>query len=343
MMKPIRENKTLKMVLWILLGMIVVIGGIAMKNNTYDFKEERVTIPTEHGKLNALFITPKRHEGLLGAIIVVHGDGPQTASAGDAYKATWERLVNQGYAVISWDKPGVGKSDGHWLHQTMADRAGEVVQVIDWVKKDHRIDANNIGLWGASQAGWVVPKVVGKIDIAFTILVSPAINWVTQGAYHTHHKMLVQGKTEEEIQEKLAAFHEGLTYLEEGIGYEQYVMMTDGKDNMSEKRWQFVKANYLSDATEELKNFNTPVLLVLGGKDINVDAKETRMVYEAEIPEKWLQVAWFPESDHAILKPSLVHHKWKMALHFIFSPKKIVADGYYEVQETFVRQQKMSK
>lgn len=36
-------------------------------------------------------------------------------------------------------------------------------------------------LWGASQAGWVLPKVASsRVDIDAVVAVSPAINWLRQ-------------------------------------------------------------------------------------------------------------------------------------------------------------------
>ncbi|MCE5172355.1 prolyl oligopeptidase family serine peptidase [Paenibacillus profundus] len=68
----------------------------------------------------------------------------------------------------------------------MEERAQEVIHAINWAKTLPTIDSERIGLWGASQGGWVIPKVVKEDrNIAFSILVSPAINWIAQGKYNT--------------------------------------------------------------------------------------------------------------------------------------------------------------
>ncbi len=36
----------------------------------------------------------------------------------------------------------------------------KISEAIEWVKNLPKIDINNIGLWEASQAEWVIPKIV---------------------------------------------------------------------------------------------------------------------------------------------------------------------------------------
>ena len=84
-------------------------------------------------------------------------------------------LVQRGFAVLRFDKRGVGKSGGEFskafAHMTVL--AGDLVAAVDFVRADPRIDASRIGLMGQSQAGWVVPEAaVRSPDVSFVILTS---------------------------------------------------------------------------------------------------------------------------------------------------------------------------
>ncbi|MCG7378722.1 hypothetical protein MH215_17070 [Paenibacillus sp. ACRSA] len=70
----------------------------------------------------------------------------------------------------------------------------------------------------------------------------------------------------------------GQTLLKAGGSYEDYVNMTNPKEAMSRDRWIFVSKNYTADATEDIAHFDSPILLMVGDHDINVDVRETEQV-----------------------------------------------------------------
>lgn len=177
--------KRWKKITIVMSAIIVILVAILFIGNNFEMNETRVTIPTTGGKLSAVVTTPK-HEKPKGIIVFVHGDGAQEATQNGGYRPLMERFAKQGYISVSWDKLGVGNSSGNWLNQSMEDRANEVNQVIEWMKVKYPDSTTKIGLWGASQAGWVIPKAMNaNNEIAFSILAAPAINWMRQGEYNT--------------------------------------------------------------------------------------------------------------------------------------------------------------
>ncbi|CCQ23655.1 Putative uncharacterized protein yghX [Listeria monocytogenes N53-1] len=162
--------KRWKKITIIMSAIIVILVAILFIGNNYEMNETRVAIPTTGGKLSAVVTTPK-HGKPKGIIVFVHGDGAQEATQNGGYKPLMERFAKQGYISVSWDKLGVGKSSGNWLNQSMDDRANEVNQVIEWMKVKYPDSTAKIGLWGASQAGWVIPKAMNaNNEIAFQSL-----------------------------------------------------------------------------------------------------------------------------------------------------------------------------
>lgn len=84
-------------------------------------------------------------------IIMVHGDGPARRTYFYALKKCF---LSAGYATMMWDKPGAGQSTGEFSQKHMkAERAGILLDAIENVKTNPRIDSGRIGVWGISQAG----------------------------------------------------------------------------------------------------------------------------------------------------------------------------------------------
>ena len=166
--------------------LIATLVGWTLYQNTYDIREEKVTITGGSVPLQGVLALPEHGDGPFGLVVFVHGDGPVDATHETFYRPVWEAFAKAGYASLSWDKPGVNGAPGNWLDQSMDDRAAETEAAIEWARGRSDIDPSRIGLWGASQAGWVMPKVVNlDPDVAFVIAVGPAINWLQQGEFNT--------------------------------------------------------------------------------------------------------------------------------------------------------------
>ncbi|WP_242217616.1 S9 family peptidase [Bacillus cereus group sp. BfR-BA-01380] len=317
---------------------IVILGlvGWVFYQNSYDMKQEEVTIQTKGNTLHGVVTLPKEKEKP-GLIIFVHGDGPVNATYDDGYLPLWEELAKKGYASLAWDKPGIGKSTGDWLDQSMEDRASEVIEVIEWAKKQLDIDTKKIGLWGASQGGWVVPKIANASDdVSFSILVSPAINWIEQGKYYTEKSMTRAGATKEEINQRMKNNEKVLELLLKNSNYEEYQNVTNDKGDISKESWNFIKKNVNSDATKDLSETKKPVKLIVGGRDENVDVKNTMEVYKKEIRKELLAVSYLPEANHSMLKPQYVNSEFGMLVKYIFDPRGVFDDKYVKSVSEFV-------
>lgn len=328
-----------------LIGIVIGVGVfvilcivIILYQNAFRMTVNSVQIQTSKGILKGSLVLPENSKDKVGLVVFIHGDGPADASYNDQYKPLWEKLAKQGYASLSWSKPGIGGSDGNWLLQSMDDRAQEANEVIEWAKKLPKIDDKKIGLWGASQAGWVIPKIVKlNKNIAFNILVAPAINWIDQGKYNTLKELEREGATKDTIKIKEKEFDKELELLKRDASYKEYVDIVETKKSVSEDRWTFIKKNYKADATEDLRNFYSPVKLFLGGKDINVDSENTKEVYEKEVSAKLLNVTVIPTTDHFMLKASLVNSKVKAFFVGLFAPRELADKEYYKEIEEFLK------
>ncbi|MCF7754409.1 alpha/beta hydrolase [Paenibacillus xylanexedens] len=332
------QRKGIWISLLVFILLIVGTGTYIIVQQDYSMVEQHIEIQTPQGKLTGTLSLPENESGKLGLVLFIHGDGPIDSTHSDGYKPLWERLASIGYASLSLDKRGIGGSEGNWLNQSIDDRVVEAEQAIAWAKEQPMIDGSKIGVWGASQAGWVIPKLAGKENLAFSILVSPAINWLRQGEYNTRSQMAKDGFSAAEIQAQVDYDNKINDVLKRHGSYEEYIRLArQGEEQMNKDRWNFVSKNFTVDATEDLHNFKTPVLLLLGEDDVNVDIKDTERAYRQEVkPSYLLHEKIFQNTEHSMLPTSIAGSEWRMGLRFLFAPRSITTAGYMDEIEQFL-------
>lgn len=318
----------IKRALIILLGILIIIVGLFFIGNDYQMNEDRISIPTTDGTLSTIITSPKQGE-VKGMIVFVHGDGAQEATQDGGYKPLMERFAQQGYVSVSWDKLGVGHSSGNWLLQTMDDRAKEVSDVIEWLKAKYPEYTKKIGLWGASQAGWVIPKVMNEnSDVQFSILVAPAINWMKQGEYDTGNQIKDSGGTHMDILQAKQKFRNDSQLIEKNASYSQY-KKSGGNEVMTPDRYLFVRNNLNQDATKDLSNIHGKLYLILAENDKNIDSAETEKVYRSKISKKDLEVKIIPNVAHQMLNEKIEDSDFLINLSGLFLPKYLLINNDY--------------
>ena len=126
--------------------------------------------------------------GPFPAVVWVHGAGESARLPYDGAPLV-QALVDSGIAVLSYDKRGVGESEGECcpgdygqFNLLAADADGAMAAL----RSRADIDPSRIGLLGASQAGWVVPLAAVRSNgrVAFTALVdAPAVSTGEEDLY----------------------------------------------------------------------------------------------------------------------------------------------------------------
>ncbi|GGT34072.1 hypothetical protein GCM10010271_42740 [Streptomyces kurssanovii] len=336
------RRRRLRIAAWSLVTILVVatgLAGVVLWQNSYEMDERRVSIRHGGHILNGVLATPKDGREHHGLVVYIHGDGPIDATHDDGYKPLWEANAKAGYASLSWDKPGVAGAPGDWLEQSMDDRADEAAAAIAWARARPDIDGDRIGLWGASQAGWVLPKVAARTPVSFVIAVSPAINWLRQGRYNLLAELRAEGASAARTRAEIADSDATRRLLERHATFEEYVRARGGDaDGMTAGRWGFISKNHTADATRDLRALRrVPVLLTLAGHDLNVDTADTERVYRKVLDAGGaLTVTHHPDASHSLLKRSVEQSDLKITLTALFAPRALFADGFLDGQRQFL-------
>ena len=88
-----------------------------------------------------------------------------------------DALSRKGFAVLRYDKRGVGGSTGDFDTATTADFASDADAAIIWLRSQPGIDANHVGILGHSEGGIIAPMVAASDkNVAFVIMIAgPAL------------------------------------------------------------------------------------------------------------------------------------------------------------------------
>lgn len=269
--------------------------------------------------------------GPFPVVLFVHGSDDADRTLFGYYLPVMERMLRAGYAVFSWDKPGYGESTGqlrarHVYHQ----RAQIVLDAIEVLQARPDIDSQRIGLWGISQASYVMPLVLSQSeDVAFMICVScGGMSGHDLGVYQiTTFAMFCADVLEEDADQRTALFAE----LEEARKletYEEYLHYREVLDALvdispyRDKLLDFLSKNggggvvpeeaWLKNdpeierwwnPVEVLEQLRIPILAIFGDKDSNTDPIQGAYAWRKALEQagnRDFRVELLPGVDHLV-------------------------------------------
>jgi uncharacterized protein len=236
-------------------------------NNLFNHQEVSVHYTCE-GAVQAGTLYLPTGTGLHPAAIWIHGAGPEKRLGyGDLVAA----LVNAGVAVFSYDKRGVGESQGSCCpgdngryNLLSADAAGAVAALAS--RSDLRKD--ELGFIGASQAGWIAAKAATMTKVAFIALASAT-----------------------PMTERQANLYERLARGDEG---------TLTSEEISRRIASAGRSGF--DPLPFLKQISTPSLWMIGMADDRIPVPESiALLGQLKNEGKNVDVVTFPDAGHGLL------------------------------------------
>jgi uncharacterized protein len=152
-------------------------------------------------------VTSPATAGKHPAVAIVHG-----SEAGD--RDYYDMLVNfyssLGYVVLTYDKRGVGASKGVYQEfpsvRNVENLAGDAIGAVRVLAARKDVDAGRIGLAGASQAGWIIPRAAARSPLVkFAVVAAgPAVSVGEQGLYAGLTGQGTSDPTKAQIDEQLS-------------------------------------------------------------------------------------------------------------------------------------------
>lgn len=156
------------------------------------------------------------YDGPHPALVVAHGSGRTTH---EGYDDLGRDLALNGFALLTYDKRGVGESGGVYQSVGVENSetaltllADDVIAGVEFLRQRDDIRADQVGVLGVSQGGWIGPLAAARTDaIAFVALISgPAVSVGDEIFYSdlTGEQEGGTGPSDSELSARLAA-HDG--------------------------------------------------------------------------------------------------------------------------------------
>lgn len=279
------------------------------------------------------------------AVAFTHGDGAQDRTSGGGYAPLINALLDDGIAVASWDKPGVGGSGGDWLAQSMQDRTDETQTALRQLRA--RFATVAVGAVGFSQAGWVLPRLTSS-DADFIVLVGAAVSWRDQGRYYTRTRLRLKGAGAAEIAAEIerSQASDDVIFAETAEYDAAYAA-----EGLSQARWGFIRRNRREDSRALLSALDMPVLAIWGADDLNVDAAGDSAIFAAALAglNPANRVIVVPEATHGLLAAGPYNAQltsdWSSwtTLRFLLEGRRAFAPGFIEELSAWIRARKNEK
>lgn len=315
--------------LYILLPLFIIIAAVVFTGRFDDFDLDKnqvtdISFKADGNLLSGTLVLPSSGQPTAIAIFV-HGDGSQDRFSNSGYLPLINTFADNGIAVFSWDKAGIGESQGNWLDQTMAGRADEAKTALTLLREKYPSPSISIGYFGFSQAGWVIPIAASQSSPDFSVIVGGAVNWRDQGAFYHRIRLAQEGIEKSKIDRQVTKQLQSYDAIFGVNGSHDPKTSPD----MSLERFKFVDRSFLSDASQDIPKMNGRMLAIWGKDDLNVNAQADACRYEKLLADKPNStVVVVKNSTHGLLNASLFNYQldsqwpwWKKA-YFLYSGRE---------------------
>jgi pimeloyl-ACP methyl ester carboxylesterase len=232
--------------------------------------DEDVFIPAIGFNLGATVSRPK-DGARLPAVVLVAGSGRQdrdeTVFGIPILGQLAGTLADAGFLVVRYDKRGVGLSGGRVESATLEDYAGDVVSVVNWLRRRKDVDPERIAVVGHSEGGAVAMLAADRQSRikAIALVAAPGSTGKEVTLEQQQHALTRSQESEEDKKAKIALQLRIMDAAMTGQGWEG---IPPALRQQAETAW--FKSWLLFDPAAAMKKIDQPVLIVQGALDTQV-------------------------------------------------------------------------
>ena len=288
------------------------------------YREEKVTFRNGDVTLAGTLLVPSTG-GPHPAVVFLHGSGPQDRNGyASLIRLTADHFAQNGIASLIYDKRGVAASTGNWAEASFDDLAGDALAGLKVLQGREDIRPRQIGLWGSSQAGWIMAKATSlSKQIAFIISVSAGGSGYTvaqQELYNVETEMRAGGFSQAEIDEVLATRRLLFEFVRTGKAGEYGAAIRKARQNSRIKDWLtpppeeidrkkkdqwFLALDIDFDPVPLWARYEGPVLQIFGELDASTPVRQVVPIIAQALASRKntdFAIKVFPKAHHLILE-----------------------------------------
>jgi pimeloyl-ACP methyl ester carboxylesterase len=246
-----------------------------------------VTFQHAGATLSGAVVLPPEGEVRAG-LVFLHGSGP----ADFGHWSEWaDVFAEHGVASLSYDKPGVGGSEGDWTRQSFANRASEALAALRFLASDVLAEGVPTGVLGMSQGAWIGPHAASASeDVAFVVALSGSSTGPReQDRFRIEHELVRDGFAQDAVDAALRVWDECDALF--GSGADDGALF-DAFEPHRDEPWSryfvFGDTNLIAygrliwdyDPLPYLARLRCPLLAIWGSADALVDARSSAAAFE---------------------------------------------------------------
>jgi alpha-beta hydrolase superfamily lysophospholipase len=288
----------------------------AVRREPFSMVRQDVTFSNGPATLHGVFVMPPGR-GPFPAVVLVHGSAAQGRHSW-AYRSAADFFVRRGFAVLYYDKRGVGASKGPWMTTSfadIADLAADLRVAVTWLQRRPEVDRRRVGVYGGSQALWVSARAAAGGDVGFMIMRgAPAVTPEEQELQRVRHTLEHAGTADSVVQAALEHTRLYFSVVKTGDGWDELVrsvarvraepwgeelLQADTRDDL-----YWWRQNHAFDPVPDLGRLRIPVLLLYGEHDTVVPPSENAPRLAGSLDATLVTVLVFPRANHALEVPA---------------------------------------
>ncbi len=257
------------------------------------------------------------------ALVFTHGGGAQLR---DIMWGLGYLYAARGFAVLSYDKRGVGKSTGNWGEASFEDLADDAVAGARFLQARTDIAANQIGFWGLSQGGWIAPLAASRLsEAAFAIALSGGgLSPAETELLDSEYELSKAGYTESEINDALAfqklkneiiastlsdakwnEYAKARAIAKDKKWFRQPGIDIRGPERRDDPVWTHLRRFYFYDPAPTLRASKAPLLAIFGELDtpegVKANVRAIKQIMDQAGRQDYI-VKVYPNGSHNLLE-----------------------------------------
>ena len=241
-------------------------------------RTERRWIPTTDGKKMLVWVIyPPNFDPAKKYPTLLYCQGGPQSPLTQFYSFRWnfQLMASQGYIVVAPNRRGMPGHGTKWNEEISKDHGGQVMKdylsAIDAVSKENFVDKERLGCVGASYGGYSVFMLAGIHKNRFKTFIAHDGIFDTKSMYGTTEEMWF-------------------------VNWDYGGPYWDKKNTAAQKAYnQFNPSNYVD-------KWNTPIMIVQGGKDYRVPIGQGLQAFQAaQLRNIKSKLLYLPDENHWVL------------------------------------------
>jgi pimeloyl-ACP methyl ester carboxylesterase len=251
------------------------------------------------------------------AMLMIPGSGPLTRRSP---RQTGDLVTAHGVAVLTLDKRGTGESTGAWNALSHEEWMADASAALDALKREPGIDPKRIGIYAASEGGFVGPELAARRnDVAFLVCrVCSALPHAEAIMDMEERRLLAAGRSVEMAAEAREWLRLRTTYALNRQDFEAMAAF-EARTSSAEWRkdfppgtavlprpgapyWDIYVGVLAGDPAQAYRSLDIPVLIVLGADDQRILVERHQPVFaDIATNSRDMTVMAVPDASHGLL------------------------------------------